>query len=157
MQPPDASTWPSGGRTRTYPQRPAYPSQPLYPPAQADPSRPLYVRGEAYSQPLPPGVYQPQVVVVVQQPSVAPVIVEVIGGLFGFYGIGWLVGGYAATGVLLLVGSLVLASFWAVVAVATVGVGLFCIIPVDLAILLASTLKLNARLKRQALRALTRQ
>ncbi len=83
-----------------------------------------------------------------QQPS-TPVIIEVIGGLFGFYGIGWLVGGYAFTGVMLLVGSLVLAGLWAIVTIATVGVGLFCIIPIDLAILVTSTLALNSRLKRK--------
>lgn len=139
--PQDASTWPSGGRTRAYPPDAAYPSRPLEPlyPPPAEPSRPLY--------PPAPIVPQPRVVYVVQQAPGTPVIVEVIGGLFGFYGIGWLVGGYAFTGILLVLGSLVLAGLWAVVTVATVGVGLFCIIPANLAILLTSTLALNARLK----------
>jgi hypothetical protein len=100
---------------------------------------------------------QPQVVYIGQQTPSTPVIIEVIGGLFGFYGIGWLVGGYAATGILLLVGSLLLAGLWALVAIATVGVGLFCIVPIDLVILLGSALTLNSRLKRKMMGKLRRQ
>ncbi len=144
--PQDASTWPSGGHTQAYPPPPVFPSrplQPLYPPPPAEPSRPLSSLAPIIPQ------SQPRVVYVVQQAPSTPVIVEVIGGLFGFYGIGWLVGGYTFTGILLVLGSLVLAGLWAVVTVATVGVGLFCVIPANLAILLTSTLTLNARLKRK--------
>lgn len=131
VDPQDASTWPSNGRTQTYPN-PAYPSRPLYPPASVTPKAP------------------PQVIYIVRDsPSSAPVIIEVIGGLFGFYGIGWLVGGYVVTGTLMLIGSLLLTSVWLLVTIATVGVGLFCIIPANLAILLTSTLSLNSRLKRK--------
>src|SRR5262244_850360 len=72
--PPDlqnASTWPSLGRTRAYPPdsaEPSRPLQPLYPPAPVVPQA------------------QQRVVYVVHQPPSTPVIVEVIGGLFGFYG-----------------------------------------------------------------------
>lgn len=133
VDPQDASTWPSNGRTKTYPYPdPVYPSRPLYPPeprALQSPPRVIYIERNS-------------------APS-TPVIVEVIGGLFGFYGIGWLVGGYAVTGALMLVGSLLLAAVWLIVTIATVGVGLFCIIPIDLAIVVASTLTLNSRLKRK--------
>lgn len=140
VDPQDASTWPSSGRTRTYVPEPLYPSRPLYPPVPVVPkSRPQ------------------QVIYVVQQTPSTPVIVEVLGGLFGFYGIGWLVGGYVATGTFLLLGSLLLAGLWAIVTIATVGVGLFCIIPIDLAILLGSTLTLNSRLKRKMMGKLRRQ
>jgi hypothetical protein len=142
VDPQDASTWPSDGRTRTYVPEPLYPSQPLYPPVPIAPIAPKP---------------QPRVIYVVQQTPSTPVIVEVIGGLFGFYGIGWLVSGYVATGTLLLLGSLLLAGLWAIVTIATVGVGLFCIIPIDLAILISSTLTLNSRLKRKMMGRLRRQ
>lgn len=78
-------------------------------------------------------------------------IVELLGGLLGLYGVGWIVGGYVVTGALLLVGSFLLALLWIVVTLATVGVGLFCIIPLDLAILATSALTLKSRLKRRVL------
>src|SRR6185369_16796786 len=126
VDPQDASTWPSNGRTRTYVPEPAYPPRPLYPPPlPPEPTRPRNSTVPVAPQSPPPVVY-----IVQQRSPSTPVIVEVIGGLFGFYGIGWLVGGYAFTGVMLLVGSLVLAGLWAIVTIATVGVGLFCIIPI---------------------------
>ena len=91
-----------------------------------------------------------------QRPSRGPLVFEVLGGLFGLYGVGWIVGGYAVTGALLLVGSFLLTLLWIAVTLATVGVGLFCIIPIDLVILATSALTLNARLKRRVLAGVRR-
>ena len=84
--------------------------------------------------------------------SNTPVLVEVLLSLFlGIYGFGWLMAGETTTGIVLLICSFVI--FWPIVflsVVFTLGLGLFCVIPLEIgavilnAVLLNSTLNCNA-------------
>ena len=101
-------------------------------------------------QPQAQGYYQPVVVVQQQSDSNTPVVVEIICGIFGIYGIGWLMSGYTGVGLtLLLVGILLWAPIFWVVTAFTVGLGLICLIPIDIAIWVTSALTLNSKLKQR--------
>jgi hypothetical protein len=84
-----------------------------------------------------------------QADSSTPVIVEIVCGIFGFYGIGWLIAGYTTPGILLLVGGLVWAVMFWTIAVFTAFIGLICLVPIDIAIWVTSALILNGRLKQR--------
>lgn len=124
-----------------YHSQPLYPSQPLYQ-SPVNPSQPIYM------PPPQPVVYvQPYVVppvVVVQDQSNTPVVVEVLCAfLLGLHGIGWLMAGKTATGVLLLVGSFVWAAIYWVTVLATFGIGWFCVGPLNILFLALSAVALN--------------
>ena len=111
------------------------------------PSAPGY---PAASGPLPqgqPGYYQPMVVVQQQDNSTLAIVLEVVIGLFGLYGIGWLVAGFKDTGVKILVGGLIWWLVAIVISVFTLGIGLLCIWPIDLVIMIVSVVNLSKRLK----------
>lgn len=108
-----------------------------------------------YAPQLYPPPYAPGVNVTVvnnAHKSNTPVLVEVLLSLFlGIYGFGWLMAGETTTGIVLLICSFVI--FWPIVflsVVFTLGLGLFCVIPLEIgavilnAVLLNSTLNCNA-------------
>jgi hypothetical protein len=110
------------------------------------------IGGPAPSGPLPPqqqGYYQPVVVVQQQQDSSMPVIVELICDIFGIYGIGWLIAGYTTPGILLLIGGFIWAAIFWGATIITIGIGLICLVPIDIAFLITSVLMLNSRLKQR--------
>jgi hypothetical protein len=85
-----------------------------------------------------------------------PVIVEALLPLFlGIYGVGWLLAGEIAVGILLLIGSLLLylplvvVSF--ILAVATGGVSLLCTGPLAISAICLNAYMLHSRVKRKAL------
>lgn len=139
MAPQPWQTGPIGGPAPSGP----LPSGPL-PPAPGG-YQPAYP-----PQPQAQGYYQPVVVVQPQNTSNTAVIVEIICGIFGIYGIGWLMSGYTGVGLaLLLVGILLWAPIFWVVTVFTVGIGLVCLIPIGIAIWVTSALLLNGKLKQR--------
>jgi hypothetical protein len=75
------------------------------------------------------------------------IILEILPGLFGFLGFGWIYGGNSGAGIAWLLGFL----FWDVIAVIidvlTGGLGLFCTIPISLVCIGASTFMLNGYTK----------
>jgi hypothetical protein len=75
----------------------------------------------------------------------AAIIAETILDLFGIYGVGWLIAGETTTGIILLVASFVWWSVAVLVTLFTVGVGLLCIVPLDLIFLLVSVILLAQR------------
>ena len=81
------------------------------------------------------------------QNATLAIVLEIVGGLFGLFGIGWLVSGNTQTGIYLLVGGLVWGAIWVFIAIFTLGIGLLCIGPINLAIMITSTIMLNNRLK----------
>lgn len=154
------SGYPSSGPLQPgqgyYPQSGPLPQQPGYYP----PSGPLQQQGYyPQSGPLPqqyPGYYQPPQPIVMVPPVVVQsdngtlaIILEVIAGLFGLYGIGWLVGGFNDTGVKILVGGLIWWIAAIFISVFTLGIGLLCIWPVDLIIMIVSVINLSNRLKQR--------
>ena len=100
--------------------------------------------------PVPQGYYQPVPPMAPQQDNTTlAIILEVVGGIFGIFGIGWLVSGNTSTGLMFLIGGFVWLAIAIVLSVVTFGIGLICIWPVDLAIMITSVIMLNNRLKQR--------
>ena len=147
------------------PLYPPQPSQPLYPlgtaghsaggympppgympPAPILPPSPNYGNYGSYPQPgPPPGMLMVPTTQPDQSTRTAAIIVEVILDLFGIYGVGWLIAGETTTGILLLVGSFI---WWAVASIGvlfTAGIGLICVLPLNIVFLLLSVILLSQR------------
>ena len=80
-----------------------------------------------------------------------PLIIEVILSLFGIYGVGWLMAGETTTGIVLLICSFVI--YWPFVIlliVFTLGLGLFCVVPLGIGAVILNAVLLNSRLNRKA-------
>jgi hypothetical protein len=78
-------------------------------------------------------------------------IAEILFSLFGVFGIGWLIGGETTTGVLLLIGSFVL--YWPIIfggTLITFGLGLLCLGPLAIGLIILNAILLNNKLKRKA-------
>jgi hypothetical protein len=82
-----------------------------------------------------------------RQDGGAAIVVEVVAGLFGFWGIGWLMRGYTLTGALLLIGGLVFGAIMLVVSLLTFGVGFLCWGPLNLVVMVCSAIALSNRLR----------
>jgi hypothetical protein len=150
--PPPTYAPPSGGYASgqypppsgQYPPPPGYPQSGQYPPNAGYPQ---------YNQAPPPAYgappFGPPVYLQVQQPSTAgPIIAEVILGLFGVFGVGWLIGGKTTIGAILLG----LSALWWIVSIATVlltvGIGILCLFPIDVAFIVTSAVTLSNALKK---------
>lgn len=143
--PPTGSTEQYGG----------YPPPPP-PPYQAPPSQGFYGQPPQYQAPpsqgfygqppmaYPPAAYYPAAP---SQSGGGAIAAEVIAGLFGIWGIGWLIKGYTSIGVSLLVGGLVFGVVMLVIAFLTFGVGLLCWGPLNLVAMIISAVTLSNRLK----------
>ena len=115
-------------------------SQPLPPqPAPADPSQPVMP-----PQPVMPipSLPRPQ-----KDRSIA-LVLEIIPGLFGFLGIGWIYSGATTTGIIWLVSVLVWEIIAVIVSIASAGVGCFCTVPVNFVLVGISAYYLNNHIKR---------
>lgn len=75
-----------------------------------------------------------------------PVAIEAIAAFFGLFGLGWLYAGRNPTGILLLVGGLL----WDAIGLAllTTGIGAVCFLPVHVALVTLSTVRLSASIRR---------
>lgn len=74
-------------------------------------------------------------------------ILELLPGLFGFLGFGWIYCGNTSTGLLWLGGVLAWSIVAVVIIVFTAGVGCFCTVPVNIALVAISVSLLNAYMK----------
>ncbi len=70
-------------------------------------------------------------------------ILEILPGLFGLLGFGWLYAGHTNRGLAWLIGVLVWDVVAVVLALVTVGFGLLCTVPVNLALIAISASRLN--------------
>lgn len=103
----------------------------------------------------PAATYAPAVGAAPAQPMMAParnntlaIVLEIIPGLFGFFGIGWLASGYVTTGLILLIAGImwtVIGSFFSVL---TFGFGFACMAVINIVVVIVSALTLSSRLKR---------
>ncbi|MGB8344793.1 MAG: hypothetical protein WCD86_07910 [Ktedonobacteraceae bacterium] len=145
------------------PPQPNYmPPQPQYAPPQPNymPPQPGYMPPQPQYAPPQPNYMPPQqpggvnVTVVntgTTQQSKTGLIVEIILNLFGIYGVGWLISGETTVGIVLLICSFVV--FWPTVillAVLTLGFGLFCDFPLGIGLLILNAVLLNNALNRKA-------
>jgi hypothetical protein len=74
-------------------------------------------------------------------------ILEILPGLFGIFGIGWIYTGETNTGVLILIGGLAMMGIFVVADVLSAGICCFGTIPLQLLALAISTVKLNDLMK----------
>ncbi len=149
--PDNALTCPNCGvATSSSQQRPQFPH---YTPPQQGYMPPQQNYG--YAPQLYPPPYTPGVNVTVvnnANKSNTPVLVEVLLTLFlDIYGVGWLMAGETTTGIVLLICSLVI--FWPIVflsIVFTLGLGLFCVIPLEIGAVILNAVLLNNTLNQKA-------
>jgi zinc-ribbon domain len=141
----------------TPPQQGYMPQQPGYTPPQQGYMPPPQNQGYGQQQYTPP-MYQPGVnVTVVNNPgtgkSNTPVLIEVLLNLFlGVYGVGWLMAGESTTGIVLLICTFVL--YWPIliaIAVFTLGLGLFCDVPLWIGVVILNAVLLNSALNRKVI------
>jgi hypothetical protein len=166
----DAAFCPSCGTARLVaapgPSQPLFqPSMPAPPLGSAMPGLPppgpgAYGATAAYASPsayVPPPEYGPQggayggpplTSQQQQSPPSGPVITEVILGIFGIFGVGWLAAGKTTTGLILLVLSALWWAVSAVTAVHTVGVGCCGIVPLNALFIAISAAMLHSSLRR---------
>lgn len=122
-------------------------------PAQETPSppQPVPYPAQGGQYPQQPQPYQPP-----PGPYYAPkppkdrsiaIILEILPGLFGFLGFGWIYAGNVGTGIAWLVGMLVWTGIATILAVLTVGISLFCTLPVSIGLLAISAVTLNSYTK----------
>ena len=70
-------------------------------------------------------------------------ILELLPGLFGFYGIGWIYANKTGLGVGLLIGGLVWAAIAVTINAATAGIGLICTLPINIAAVVISSVMIH--------------
>ncbi len=136
----------SAGNEASYPSDNAPPEQPPAP--QYQPPQPPFQQPGAYP---PPGYYPPQGHYYPPKPpkdrSLA-IILEILPGIFGILGLGWLYSGNVGAGIGWLMGML----FWdliaMIVAAFTTGVGLLCTVPISILLLVLSAVSLNGYTKK---------
>ena len=76
-------------------------------------------------------------------------ILEILPGLFGFLGIGWIYAGNSGAGVAWLIGTIVWAVMAIIIVAATAGFGALCTIPVQIILLIVSAVSLSGYIKRR--------
>jgi len=74
-------------------------------------------------------------------------ILEILPGLFGFLGFGWIYSGNTSTGIAWLIGFFVWDIFAVIIAVVTASFGLICTIPISIAFIALSASRLNSYTK----------
>jgi hypothetical protein len=75
------------------------------------------------------------------------IILEVLPGLFGFLGIGWMYAGNVGTGLAILIGNLMYVGVGAVIATLTAGIALCFLWPLEILFLALSVIQLNKHIR----------
>ena len=140
--------------TLDYPFTPPRPQQPPYGqfPHRPQPQQHNYAP-PSYNYPPRYTPYPAQVnfTVVTTGKNEGALITEIVCSLFGIFGIGWLMGGETAIGTVLLIGSFLL--YWPLmlgITIMTFGLGLLCMGPLAIGVIILNALLLNSKLKRKA-------
>lgn len=94
------------------------------------------------TEPVQPG-YVPQYASRPPKDRNVAIILEILPGLFGLYGFGWIYSGNTGTGIMLLVGGLIWAVIVVIAATITASVACFCTVPVNLIAVAVSATMLN--------------
>jgi len=92
----------------------------------------------------PPPTYIPQKPT--KDKSLA-LILEILPGLFGFLGFGWIYSGNTSTGIMWLIGFLVWDVISIIIAVFSASLGLICTLPISIALIALSASRLNSYTK----------
>jgi hypothetical protein len=75
------------------------------------------------------------------------IVLEVVPGLFGLLGIGWIYSGFTGAGLAWLVGLLLWNMIALGIGIFTAGIGCLCTLPVNLVVLIASVIALNSQIQ----------
>lgn len=94
-----------------------------------------------------PPVYQYPPVRNTKDRSLA-IILEVLPGLFGFLGFGWIYAGNTSTGLIWLIGFLIWTIIATVISVFTGGIGVICWLPISIGCIIISSTSLNSYTKK---------
>ncbi len=100
------------------------------------------------AQPVPYPYPVPQPTARPQKDRGLAIILEVLPGLFGILGIGWIYAGNINTGLAVLVGNLIYMAIGAVIGVITAGIALCILWPLEIAILVLSATQLNKYIRK---------
>ena len=130
-------------------------SQTVPPPPQAGympPPQQPFGYAPPYTNPAmyPPGAINVTIVNSPPGKKDGALAAEIILSLFGVFGVGWLIGGETAVGIVLLVCSFVL--YWPIMILGTLftfGLGLICLGPLAIGSIILNALLLNNRLNRK--------
>ncbi|GAC1389904.1 MAG: hypothetical protein NVS4B11_10210 [Ktedonobacteraceae bacterium] len=101
---------------------------------------------------------QGHVTVVQSSASDAALIAEIVLSLFGVFGVGWILGGETTVGIILLICSIFI--YWPVMILGTLftlGMGLICLGPLAIGVIILNALLCNSILKRRAARLIVMQ
>lgn len=82
-----------------------------------------------------------------QKDSGLALILEILPGLFGFLGIGYMYAGYTTGGILRLVGWWIILVIAVIISAITAGIGLLCFAPFAIGVPIVSGLLLKERMK----------
>ena len=92
---------------------------------------------------------RPEVISRPQKDPTIALILEILPGLFGLLGIGWLYSGNKKVGIPVLIGMLIWDFIAIVVLALSVGIGIFCLGPINLTLIAISAYLLNRDIKSQ--------
>lgn len=132
--------------TLDYPYSPPRPQPPYGQPPPNQYTPPSY----NYTAYPPPSVHV-TIVNTATSKNEGALIAEILFSLFGIFGIGWLIGGETATGIVLLICSFLL--YWPIIfggTIITFGLGLLCLGPIAMSAIILNALLLHNKLKRKA-------
>jgi hypothetical protein len=102
---------------------------------------PVYQNPPSY-QVNPQPVYQPMVVMNSKSRGTA-MILEILPGLFGLLGFGWIYAGNTSSGLIWLIGYLVWIVIGVIISVVTGGFGAICVLPISIGAIVMSAVSLN--------------
>jgi hypothetical protein len=117
------------------------------PPQQPFGYAPPYTNAAMY----PPGAINVTIVNAPSGKKDSALPVEILFSLFGVFGVGWLIGGETAVGIVFLICSFVL--YWPIMILGTLltlGLGLICLGPLAIGLIILNALLLNNRLNHKA-------
>lgn len=75
-------------------------------------------------------------------------ILEILPGLFGFLGFGWIYSNQTTTGVVWLVSMFIWTIIAVIILIITAGFGCFCTLPVSITMIIISAASLNSHIKK---------
>jgi hypothetical protein len=121
--------------------------QPASSESQLEQPFPAKVKSDNPGYPQPyPATYVPRPI---KDRNIA-LIIEILPGLFGFLGFGWMYSGNVAAGAIWLIGILIWDAIAVVTSILTIGVSLFCTLPISIVLIVISALLLNSYTKQHS-------
>ena len=97
--------------------------------------------------PAPPSMYPLPLPPAPSQTNSTALLIEILLNCLGLYGVGWLIIGKTSRGVPLLIGSLVLWPLVGISIILTMGVGLFCVAPLAIGLMVWNRMLLQKATK----------